>query len=451
MATLKAVRQRCLQLAPAALGRVVAVSTIDTRWLTVASLATGLVEAGKYRERWMLRADATAAADRLRLCSNFNSRAGLFEHEGEDYSDTTATDEQLELHEYEPWMLEEAINEALRSLRYVDTSYLQTRGDGRYDLTQLSWIANPDSVLRVGRKATPVLTPNRRMEQWPTVETDGSLRPDSFVLTGTGATFARSSTARRGPYSLSVVRATVDAWASLVIPVIYSSAPGDNLRARALVAVGMARSAVASGAHMRVDSEDGSATVLSTTNGTGHSGGGSWEELTATHTIHASAEQVRITGVVASGTVLWDEIYGHLGALTDDARADRTKPSWYEGPNRYEQGPLTLLGPQEIGAQLVIQSQRYYPPFDATRVRAGTADADVTDCPLDLLAYKALAVFFAARYEETKNAGFREQAARHDGYAAPLQRAHLAVERNEAQPGTSLVSGRAYGVRARGV
>lgn len=450
MPTLTAVRQRMLELEPRVLGQVYTPTSFTTTTAVVAKLATGTVGSGKYAGKFLLRATAAnQPADRVRVVTptGFNSATGAFTHAGTNYADTTVGSEQLEVLEFDPDLLDLAINEGIRRCRFIDTAHFQLRPDGRYPMTVWPWITEAQLVVRFGRRSSPVLTDNRHMERFGQVHTDGTLRPDSWNLGGSGATFARSTTTRRGAYALSVTRAGTDATVDQVIPVRYSDAPDDDLRGETVLGVAVARSTEASSVRVRVTSEDGSGNVLSTSNSSYHTGADAWEELSVEHVVHASAEQVRVsTRVEVNEAALLDEDYLAFGPeVTDALRRDDYVTEWLERPYDYTQNPLAWLGPRGRGQQLVVESRRPYPTFDATRLAAGTADGDTTDCPLDLAAHKALAMFFAGR--ATDNAKMASQATRYAELADQLQAGHM-LEQTKVQPGAPVMSGIAYGRRA---
>ncbi len=80
-----------------------------------------------------------------------------------------------------------------------------------------------------------------------------------------------------------------------------------------------------------------------------------------------------------NGAVLTDDLYLMAGTLSDNERRGQLAPvEWMRGS--WEQNPVTWWGPTDRHAQIVVRSRRPYPTFDATRVVAGSADADVTDC-----------------------------------------------------------------------
>lgn len=437
-------RQRMLALDPA-LGRVESPSVIAAQTITIPVLAVGTLGSRKQTDKWMLRYGAADAANRNpRFTSNYASTTGILTHGGAAYTDTTATAELVEIHEYEPYLLEQAIQDALNSLRRLDRSEMQSRLDGRYTFENFPWVVQPQEIKRIGRALGPVLTANRDMEQWGIVSTAGLLQPDRWTLAGAAATFARSTTSRKR-YSLSVTRAGTDATVDQTIRAVTAQSTQQSLRSQQVTGVAVVESAVAAQTTVRVTSEKVDGTVLATSNSTAHSGGGSWEELSIAHTVDAAADIVR-TKVInhVDGAALVDELYLTAGAINEGIRLGRFGTEWDKFP-KWEQNPLTYVGDQAISSAIAFDSYRPYPTFDPTRVKAGTADDDVSDAPLDLVAYKALAMFYAARAKgAASSTTIQAKAAEYAQIAEDLALGHLA-DPQDTDTGESLITGRERG------
>lgn len=407
-------------LAPS-LGRVVTPASYTVTTAVVNALATGTVDASRNAGKWMIRPDAVTAAgaDRTRLttATGYVAATGTLAHAGANYADTTATNETLEISEYEPYLLDNAIQATLPKLRRIDRTMLPTvQGANRY-YPQLSWVTDP-AGLKIFHRNSRVMTNNRFLEKWNAYSSVGALIPDNWTLSVTGATFARSGTARRGAYALAVTTSggnagTVDA----VIPVMASGSAtsGDSLRGQTVTGVGVSLCGAASSQRVRVTSEDASGVVLSTTNSSYHTGGGTWEELTAAHVVHADAEQIRIQFRQEQNETakLVDELYLVFGSVDNQTRYDTFDEAEISEFVRWEQGngTLAMVTPvYGIGAQLIIESERGYPAFDASRVSAGTADQDVSDAPLIHVATGGIAHLFRSeamrRGEDTSKATY---------------------------------------------
>ena len=449
MSTLLQYRQRALSLDPS-LGQVETITGLATTSVTAASLAYGTVGARKFSEKWLLRPTAAlngsgVAVDRLRFSSDYVSSTGAISHAGTNYADTTVTDEVVEIHEHEPWTLEQAIQDALAQTLRVDRTVLQPRTDGRYFFNAFSWITAPQGV-RVGKSASNVLTGNRHFDQWGTVSTAGVLQPDRWALAGTSATFARSSTSR-SRYALSVTRSGTTTTVEQTVQAVTGSTNDTGLRGQVVTGFVIAQTTVASQTRVRVTSEKADGTVLSTTNSSYHSAGGSWEELTAEHTVDSAADVVRVSiRNEADGAQVLDDAGLLEGTMNDSERRDNFPVSWLEVD--WSQNPLMFLTSTGITGQIVIQSRRPYPTFDATRVRSGLADADSQDAPLDLIAYRALAKFYQREADGLNgNASLARQAAKYAKTADIMGAAHLAEPQGD-ETGAQMLSGKARGYAA---
>ena len=458
MPTLKEVRQACLSQEPM-LGRTFDIASLAAQTVTVTALATGSVNARVYTEKWLLRPDADlsggVAVDRTRISSNYVSSTGVITHAGAAYTDTTATGEVVEIHEFDPYRLETAIQEALGSTLRVDESVLQGRADGRYTFQDLTWIHEPSDIALIGMRGEPVITGNRKFAQWGTVSSAGALQPDRWTLAGPGATFARSTTSRNGPWSLKVTRSGTDATVAQAAQVITSNSTDTTLRGQTATGVLVGMTTDANSLRVRITSELVDGTVISTSNSSYHTGGGGWEELSVEHDIADTADIVRVQSITeADGDTYQDDLYLTTEMLSDGQRYDRYETDWWRGYKNYYQNPITLLSPDSgrlMNAQLVVRSLREYPKFDAARVLNGLADDDETDCPTDLLKYRALSKFFTALARDKEgNANLLAKANDYGQQADDIASNHIA-SLYDIQPGTAMITGATYGYpQARG-
>ena len=444
MPTLKQVRQRALKLDPS-LGRVELITGLTTTTVVCASLATGTVGAGKFSNKWVLRPDAAlsggVAVDRLRLTtsSGFAASTGTLTHAGTNYADTTVGTEQAEIHEFEPYLLEQAIQTVLRGTRFLDFSILPTKASDRYSMIDLSWINEPSDIVSVHKLPIPVLNNNRGFEKWNGYSSAGAIVPDGYTLAGSGATFARSTTTRTGPYSLSVTRSGTDATVSFTIPVLNSGVSEDSLRGETVTAVCVGRSGQANSLVVTIDSQKSDGTSILSEDSSAHTGGGSWEELAKEHTVSATADQIVVTATVnVDETALLDEFYLCIGSLTDGIRRNTQTGGYRVGKYQFEQGqpPRLRLAAGSRGAQLLIKSQRPYAAFDETRITSGLADSDTTDCPLDLLAYGALYRLYEDLPESPDQ---MRKAEKYRRIFNQLQAQHLADDNQEENRGAEII------------
>jgi hypothetical protein len=444
MPTLKAIRQRILKI-DSSLGRVEAITALATGSVTAAALAVGTVGAGKFSTKWLLRPEAAlngsgVPVDRLRLstASGYTASTGLIAHAGANYTDTTITGESLEIHEHEPYLLDNAICAALRGTRFLDYSTIPTQQNDRYSLESLSWIVEPSDIVKVEKYNIPVLNNNRGFEKWNTYSA-GSLRPDGFTLAGSSATFARSSTSRTGAYSLSVTRAGTDATVSFTIPVLDTGVSEDSIRGEKVTAVCVGRSGQANSLIVTIDSQKSDGTSILSEDSSAHTGGGSWEELTKEHTVSATADQVVITATVnVDETALIDELYVCLGTLDDNTRRNGLRNGHRVRGYKFEQGqpPVLYVSAGGRGAVLLVQSQRPYEQFTQSRIDAGTADADETDAPLDLIAYGALYRLFEDLPENPDQA---RKTFKYERIYRELQSQHLSSDDTDESRGADFI------------
>lgn len=432
MTTQAGIRTRMLQMEPS-LGRVQTIASRTTTTIVVNALNVGTVQSGKFVDRWLICAEtATAAgADRLRLCSNYASSTGTLTHAGTNYTDTNASGEALEIHEYEPYLIDNAIQKAIRHSRFLDRYIIPLNLSGQYWLDALTWVTGPQN-LRIGYSDNRVVSNNRGMEKWNTYSS-GTLYPDDFTLAGSGGTFARSATARRGAYSLSATRSGTDLSIDQLFYVLRSGVDADSLRGQAVTGVVVGRSADASSLRVQVISEDASAVVLSTTSSSYHTGGGTWEEVTAAHTVDAAAEVIRLRAQVAvNEAVLIDDLYLATGAIDDTIRRDQFSPVWFDGTPNFKQGqPLQVSTHEGTTGQLIIESQRPYTEFTQSRVDAGTADADTSDIPVALAAHGALWHFYEDHPYPTQETDRKALSYRNS--FGQLQMQHLALFESDAE------------------
>lgn len=439
MPSLKSIRQRMLKIDPS-LGRVESIASLTTTTAVVSALATGTVGAGKFATKWILRPDTAQAADRLRVTTTtgFAASTGTLTHAGTNYADTTATNESLEIHEFEPYLLDNAICAAMRSTRFLDYSILPTLQNTRYSLESLSWIVEPSDIVKVEKYPIPILNNNRGFEKWNGY-TSGSLVPDGWTLAGTSATFARNTTSRTGAYSLAVTRAGTDATVSLTIPILDTGVSDDNLRGETVTAVCVGRSGQANSLVVTIASQKADGTSILSEDSSAHTGGGGWEEISKEHTVSATADQIVITATVnVDETALIDELYVCIGSLNDAIRRNNLTSGYRVRSLKFEQGqpPVMYLSAGGRGGCLLVQSQRPYEQFTQSRIDAGTADADSTDAPLDLIAYGALYHLFDDLPETP------DQAKKADKYRRiyhQLQEQHIAVDKTDEPRGAEMI------------
>ena len=399
MSQLKEYRREMVRRLPGdQLGRVETLASATTTTAVVTQLATGTRASADFAGRWMLRAEAASApADRVRRCSAFTASSGTLTHAGTNYADTTATSEFLEIWNHEPYMIDNAVQMALgRLVRCDRTEFPTVSGQMRYPLNQLAWITGAGQIDRITYSPNPVISRDRHLEKWNTVNaTTGALNPDWWTLAGASGTMSRSSSInRRSATSTALTRAGTNVTLTQTIGLLINGTAvtnGEDARGKTLTIVGVGYATAAS--RLRFQIYDGTQTIS-----TGyHSGGSSWEELSATITVAAAATTLTIAASLETGdtTAYVDECYAVENAITDGVRRDAF--SEYEIPKVLDQGfanPVLLVDPRGRGGQIIVYSRRPYPQFDSTRVAGGTADADSSDAPLIEVATMAIARLF---------------------------------------------------------
>lgn len=397
MPALKAYRREMYARLPGdVLGRVEAIAALTATTLTVTALATGGRSTDEFAGKFMLRPEAAGAADRTRRISSYDSTQGLFGHGGASYSDTTATGESVEIVLVEPYLVDNAIQVALGRLRRRHVTELPTvQGQTVYWLHALPWVTGPAELAAVTLRRSPVVTRDRYIESWGQMGSAGALLPDWWTLSGAGASVARSTAQnRRSQHGTAITRAGTDCVLAQdvgLLPNGTAAANSETLAGKqfAFTAVVLAGAA----ATVRAQWLDGTQTVSSAY----HTGDGAWQELTAEGTIAPAATglTVRVSVETNDGTYFVDECFGHEGALTDTIRRDEYGEDVVEHQIDQTGASVALVVPRTPrGQQLRVWTNRPYPQFDAARVMAGTADADVSDAPLAEVATLAIARLF---------------------------------------------------------
>ena len=411
------------------------IASLTTTAAVVTLLATGGYTSGRFVDRWLLRSHAASAADLIRRCTAFTSSSGTLIHAGTNYSDTTATSEILDILEHEPRIVDEAIAVTLSRLKRRDRHMLPCiPGQTWYLLGDLTWIEEPADIMEIRWAPCPILSNNSSFEKWNSYDTSGILVPDNWVVAGVSATATRSTTQIfSGSYSVALLRSGADATLTQTIGTLNNGV--DSLASDVVTISGMVWASVASRARLSIS--DG----VTTTNTDYHTGGSTWEELSTEVTIGAAPTTLTIAAQVNTGdtTAYFDKVLANYGSVTDAVR--RGSYPEYSIPlehTDFDQGAGTLrikLPQRGYGSQYVIYSKRAYPVLDTTRFMAGTAEADIIDAPMDLVAIGAVArVYETLAHKETQDRQIQYLALAQDwrGRFNRLAREHLGVK---AQPG----------------
>lgn len=154
-----------------------------------------------------------------------------------------------------------------------------TINSGKMDIDNTSWGAN--------------LISNGSVESW---SGGTGVAPDKWTLTGSGASVAQntSDVKGEGQYSCNVTNGASNA-ADLGNSLSVSSTVNAHLRGATVSASVQVKVSTASRVTIKVD--DG----VDTTSSSAHTGGGTYEQLTVTHTMNASATKLELSVEISSG------------------------------------------------------------------------------------------------------------------------------------------------------
>lgn len=401
MTTIASIVQRMISLLPGddAVGEYAAVTALATGSVTAGTLAFGGNSEAKYAQKWIWRPDTATDADRIRLCDSWTPSSGLFAHSGANYADTTITGENVYLLSHDPRIIRRAINEIVQRLqRRYEAEVIGIQGVDRFWVGDMSWIQAPSDIIAVYENNSPVLTRNRYLRDYNTINSSGKHEPDFWTVANGAAGTGRSTTQtwRNNRYSFALVRSTTDATVTQTIPLLESGVTGDTLRGEAITAV--LQGWCATGSSLEVEILEDGAVVASSSY---HTGGSSWEEMTATWTVGASAKSLSVrVNMDADATAYIGELYALRGSVDDTVRRD-SYPRALLGRNLYEweQGGTLALksGGKGKGGQYILATKRGYPAFDNTRLISGAADTDETDAPEVAVACGAIWKLFEAK------------------------------------------------------
>lgn len=334
---------------------------------------------------WLLyMPDASAAGDQARIVTDWAGTTGTASFAAR-VTDTSLADETYLLVPKGSWTLTEirdAINKALRESRRSTRFVVPTRNYTRmYQLDGLTWLRSARDVDAVFDRPSPNLLDNEDFARW---QNGTALAPDSWTLSGSGATIARGSTfPSYGAYTAQVTRVTNDATLYQDLPYGLAKQLIDDLAA---VAVEVRCTATVA-SRVRVGINDGNDTTWSSY----HSGDGEPEDLTATRTLTAAASRVRVSLSVDTGDTMGDFDAAFLveGTSVPEALTNAGSEGYRErqiANHRLNVGsgvPTVLLpNMRGRGAQLVISSRR---PWATLSTDVGT-----TEAPSDLIESRAI-------------------------------------------------------------
>lgn len=406
MSTLKQYAREMVRREPE-LGRVHVLTALAAQTATVGQLATGSVSASKYKGQFLSRRDSTAAADRVRIITDFTNSSGLFTHTGAAYSDTTVGTEVTEITEHDPYHIDRAAQQAIKRIRHLDTETIPTKNVDRMWFTDLAWIKSPSDIRRIYGNNDAVISRNRTFDKWNSVGTDGALSPDFFTVAGGAPTYSRLAGFHRGAYALSVTRSGTTITITQTIDLLQTGVDADTLRGKVVTGFLIGRSGQASSLRVRVS--DG---VSTDTNSSYHTGNSRTQNLSAQKTLDTAATTLQVIGLVeVNETASIAEIGLCIGPITDSVwRGSATRFPDIDKERFDTSGPVpVLLVPAGgMGSNLVVQSYRPYPGFDPDRLTAGSADADTQDAPLELVAECGLWLLYRSLERTARNLSIAE-------------------------------------------
>lgn len=452
MPTLKQYVRAAIERGGEEAGVVLVPSSLTTTTVVSAALIGTSASAQKYVGQYVIRRDAASApADRQRRVTAFTDSTGTLTHAGTNYADTTTTSEQFEVTPYtaNTWdiAVQNALNKTKGRFRYEFPSY---KGSD-YWLSDLSWVSGPSDVTYVRRANRAQLNRNASFERWWGYDTGGLLVPDGWTLAGSGGTMVRATTnARIGPYCAEITRVGADVTLTATIGLLPngSATTGEDLRGRTVYAAVAGTADAASQVRVRIT--DG----VVTTNSSYLTNAAYSQVATAAHVISSTATtltvQVRVETTNGSPEIDWCRLWV-VDALDDthykDQYGEEDVPYRFDQSNGYPRLTLEDVG---FGSQYIVVTRRPYPKFDATRLAAGTADADISDAPLDLIAIGTLAELYWGQAQKStqKDAEkFTQLAGYWKDAFAKLQLTHLETK-SDPRGGTPFPMARTFAMPA---
>lgn len=393
MTTVREIRRRMYSIGPAGLGEVWPIASGSGTTIVVTALKDRPFSAGYFDNKYLVRSEAASPpADYSRSvkADGFASATGTLTTDV-TMADATFTSENVEIASFSPQEINLCINHALRRIRMLDVTEIPAT-IGRHWLDALTWVNGPGEIERITWTANPQISRNRYFQKWNSYSS-GSLIPDDWTLSGSGATIARNtfrtsaSVEGVSPTGISLTRSGTDAVLTQNLSLRLTGVSADSYAGDTLTAVLRGVSGAASSLRIRIT--DG----VDTTNSSYHTGGGTIEEMTAQHTVNASPVDLQALVLLETDeTPYLDEAYVVFGSLQDAMRRN-DYPEYHVWSSRYEQAQTNLpaiLPARQKGSHYRVYSWRPYPDIDESRIQNGTADADTVDAPIDVVAAGAL-------------------------------------------------------------
>lgn len=372
------------------IGRWDPIASGSATTIVVTQLATGGLPSSAFERQWAVRREAASQpADRVRMITAFASDTGT--STVGTMADTTFTSENVEILRYHPNRLDRAVNWALNYLRREDTvtvPVLPSRT--RYPMgTLLAHVRYPNDIVRVAATDSPVISQNRYLQKWNSYSSTGVLTPpDGFTLAGSAATVTRSTVqAYQSPYTAALTRAGTNATLTQNVGILATGVDADSLQGETVTVVARAYCATASAFRIRVN--DGT----TTTNSDYHSGNSTFAELSKEVALGASASALTFAASADTNdaTTYIDQLYLVWGTLTDAVRRDEYPETVLDVDDyRFDQSAGVIELPRRSKGQWRITTRRPYPQFPSASIAGGTADAYVSDAPVEAVATVAV-------------------------------------------------------------
>ncbi len=400
MPTLLEYAQEAINRGGPEIGRVVPITSATATTLVCNALKRSDSGQTFLRNYLVRRGAASQPADRIRIVSSFVGTTGtLTIPSGNDYSDTTATGESVEIIKVDPHIIDTACNQSIDKISHMDCTEFPTSHNVQFWLDDLTWVNSFSDLrgYRVTYSESPQLTRNRYMEKWNSGTTSA---PDFWTLSGSGATIARSeSYAEHSQYTAAITRAGTDCTLKQSVSTrtvssrrsLLSDGDTNSLQGESVVAYARIRPSAAS--QVRIQITDGVDTTSSS-----YFSDGSVTEATISHTVNEAATEVTLTISVetTNGTVYVDEAFMAYGTEVSPqlARNDYGETTVNAKYSQGEGGLLLYLPDRGFGGTYKVYTRRPYTKFSPALIEAGTADALSSDAPIRVVSAGILAKTF---------------------------------------------------------
>ncbi len=395
--SLRAIASEMVRQLKGDLWREESIASLTTTTVVCSGLAVGGWSPERFTSQFLWRPDTTTTADKIRYVTNFASSTGTLTHAGTNYADTTATSEKVIISRIEPYIIRQAIDQAVQQLRQQDRTIIPVRqGTDTYWLGDMTWIRQPADIVKVCYSANPVISRNRYFQK-RTGNSSGVWTPDDWTVSNNADStpYETHTGWKNQPYVYKLQRSGgTDATMVQTISAGRTGVSGDWPSGETITAVVVADPDTAGDVLLTLT--DGTTTSTST------GSGAALQEISATLTLAAAASTITITitAQTSNATQAVHEAYVMVGDLSDPVRRDSYSEQEI-GWDFDQYGGLRLKAGNIGHGQIIIYSKRPYPAFDSTRLSSGAADADETDAPLQATAFGAIANILLGREGES--------------------------------------------------